>query len=87
MQLNDQNWSVAVICKHRFRRSFRGAYGLIYVYFSFDKWAKCFIQIGVQKVIKEFTEAQKFISTSKGFSSRLDENFSALILLFPVSKI
>ena len=24
VQLNDQNWSVSVICKHRFRRSFRG---------------------------------------------------------------
>ena len=25
---NDQNWCVGVICNHRFRHSFRGAYGL-----------------------------------------------------------
>ena len=29
----------------------------------------------------EFTEAQKIISTSKGFSSRLEENFPALTYL------
>ena len=59
--------------------------------FSVRQMSKCFIQIGVQKVnpttINAFTEAQKFISTSKGFSSRLEKNFPALILLFPLSRI
>ena len=52
------------------------SYTLIYIYFPFDKSA-VFLQIGEQNpaTINEFTEAQKLISTIKGFSSRLEENF------------
>lgn len=93
VQLNDQNGSVSVICKHRFRRSFRGVYGLtrwfIFIFRSTNR--QCFFKSVSKRLnpatINEFTEAQKLISTSKGFSSRLEENFPALILLFPLSKI
>ena len=82
-----------MICKHRFRRSFRGVYSLtrwfIFIFRSTNQ--QCFFKSLCKRLnpatINEFTEAQKLISSSKGFSSRLEENFPALILLFPRSKI
>ena len=70
-QLNDQNGSVFavlfLVCTV--------LHADLYL-FSFDKSA-VFLQIGEQNpaTINEFTEAQKLISTSKGYSSRLEENF------------
>ena len=67
------------------------SYTLIYVYFLFDKWASVSFKPVCKRLnpttVNAFTEAEKFISTSKGFSSGLDQNFPALILFFPLSRI
>jgi len=67
------------------------SYTLIYVYFLFDKWAnvsfKSVFKRLIPTTINAFTEAQKLISSSKGFSSRLEKNFPALISLFPLSRM
>ena len=72
-----------------YRRS--KSYTLILCLFSVGEMVKCFIQLGVQRLnpttINAFTEAQTFISSSKGFSSRLKKNVPALILLFPLSRM
>ena len=74
--------------------SFRGVYSLtgwfIFIFRSTNERSVSFKSVcksSNRATINEFTETQKFISTSEGFSSRLEENFPALILLFPPSKI
>ena len=80
-------------CRHLIRLSSRAvlSYTLIFIYFLFNKWANVSFKSVFKRLnpatINAFTETQKFISTSKGFSSHLEKNFRALILLFPLSRI
>ena len=67
------------------------SYMLIYIYFLFDKWGNVSFKSVFKSLnpttINAFTETQKFIGTSKAFSCRLEKNFPAIILLFPLSRI
>ena len=68
------------------------SYSLICMYFLIDKWANVpfksvFKRFKNLTTIDAFSETQKFISTSKGFSSRLEKKNSALILLYHLSII